>query len=411
MPLILAVNPGGSQSSTLARLARELKAYELVGADSYAIAVKAIDQQVPDLVLLPGADGKGSMELLNRLRAVPGGVPILKLPPPGAIDFAALAAQVTALLPQAKAPALSPPHLLAAAKVAIDWIRARRAAWAHTDAFDREPEPPEPAPYPVEHAPYPAPVPAAGPAPLMYDPTVPAWTPPPVGPSVLSRAADAARDSRELAMAWLPRVAALVVLAAVAAAGMYFWPDIRAGLSSTTDMLTTRSRDAPVETETAPPDPGPARSGRGRAGVPPPTAAEQRLPGWLAVFSPVELSISEGTAAIVLDDQGRAMLPPGPHKLRFRNRELGYDEVRTVQIRPTATTILNLIPQTTIGVTSTEPAEVLIDGTAVGQTPIVGRRLNLGTHTVVVRSSKGAREIIVEATTEPIQLDVDFARP
>ena len=129
------------------------------------------------------------------------------------------------------------------------------------------------------------------------------------------------------------------------------------------------------------------------------------------MFSPVELSISEGTAAIVLDDQGRAMLPPGPHKLRFRNRALGYDEVRTVQIRPTATTTLNLIPQTTIGVTSTEPAEVLIDGTAVGQTPIVNRRLNLGTHTVVIRSSNGEREVIVEATTKPIQLDVDFARP
>src|SRR5688572_10403862 len=139
MPLILAVNPGGSQSSTLARLARELKTCELIGADSYAIAMKAIDQRVPDLVLLPGADGKGVLELLTRLRAVPGGVPTLKLPPPGAIDFGALAAEVNALLPQTSVPqpAAAPPHLVAAAKVAIDWIRARRAAWAHTDVLER----------------------------------------------------------------------------------------------------------------------------------------------------------------------------------------------------------------------------------------------------------------------------------
>jgi hypothetical protein len=105
------------------------------------------------------------------------------------------------------------------------------------------------------------------------------------------------------------------------------------------------------------------------------------------------------------------MLSPGPHKLRFRNQALGYDEVRTVQIRPTQTTTLNLLPKTTLGVTSNEPAEVLLDGTSIGRTPLVKHRIDLGTHTVTVRSSSAEREFPVDATMKPIQLDVDFSKP
>ena len=47
MALILAVNPGGTQSGTLARVARELQEHELIGADSCAVALAALDDHKP----------------------------------------------------------------------------------------------------------------------------------------------------------------------------------------------------------------------------------------------------------------------------------------------------------------------------------------------------------------------------
>jgi hypothetical protein len=129
------------------------------------------------------------------------------------------------------------------------------------------------------------------------------------------------------------------------------------------------------------------------------------------VFSSVEITVSEGTTAIPLDERSQAMLPAGRHRLRFQNRSLGYDEVRTVQIKPTETTTLNLTPQTTIGVTSNEPAEVLIDGAVVGGTPLKGHRIALGTHTVIVRAAGGVRQVSVDATSKPVQLEIDFSKP
>jgi hypothetical protein len=127
MGLILAINPGGSHSSTLSRLARALKGHELVGADSYAIAVKAIAQRKPDLVLLPSMSAKGEAELLARLRALPGGVPAFRLPPVTKVDFQALADDVRMLLEGPPGPS---PHVIAAANAIIKWIHARRASWA-----------------------------------------------------------------------------------------------------------------------------------------------------------------------------------------------------------------------------------------------------------------------------------------
>ena len=60
--------------------------------------------------------------------------------------------------------------------------------------------------------------------------------------------------------------------------------------------------------------------------------------------------------------------------------------------------------------TSNEPAEVLIDGTRVGDTPYDGK-VGLGTHTVTVRTAGAERQLTVEATSKPVQLEVDFSKP
>jgi archaellum component FlaF (FlaF/FlaG flagellin family) len=128
------------------------------------------------------------------------------------------------------------------------------------------------------------------------------------------------------------------------------------------------------------------------------------------VFAPFDITISEGGTGVQVDDRGRAMLTPGRHRLRFQNVELGYDETRTVNVKPADTTTINLTPQATIAVTSNEPAEVLVDGTLVGETPYNGK-VSLGTHAVTVRTAGAERQLTVQATSKPLELQVDFSKP
>jgi hypothetical protein len=240
------------------------------------------------------------------------------------------------------------------------------------------------------------------------------WAPPPPSwesdrPPAPSRGSAAAAETRQLIVSWLPRVAALAVVAGLVWVGIGYWPQVVAGVSSAiTSKGPAGTAAANPEAAPAPTATTPARGGRAAAS---PVASLPGGSGFLAVFSSVEITVSEGTTAIPLDDRSQAMLPAGRHRLRFQNRSLGYDEVRTVQIKPTETTTLNLTPQTTIGVTSNEPAEVSIDGALIGGTPLKAHRIPLGTHTVVVRAAGGERQISVDATSKPVQLEIDFSKP
>jgi hypothetical protein len=135
--------------------------------------------------------------------------------------------------------------------------------------------------------------------------------------------------------------------------------------------------------------------------------------GWVQVSSTIELTITEGTRALHLDDRNQVLLPPGTHELRFESRALGYHETRRVEVKPGATTAISIVPAgSTLTVTSTLPAEVFVDGERVGETPLTGRPLSLGTRDIVVKSASGPeRRFTITVTATPVRLDVDFAAP
>src|SRR4029450_14030753 len=98
MAFILAINPAGSHSSTLTDVARELKGHEVVGAESNTVAVAAVRQRPPDLILLPSTPLTGEQDLLQALRWVPGGVRLLRLPPASVAESTLVLKRVRALL-------------------------------------------------------------------------------------------------------------------------------------------------------------------------------------------------------------------------------------------------------------------------------------------------------------------------
>jgi hypothetical protein len=419
--LILALNPGNSHSPTLSRLARELHGCELIGAESCKVAINAIKERVPDVVLLPAKTARGEGDLIAHLKSIPGGVLTLKLPPVDTADPLELAGRIRQMLtgapvatPAATAsvtgaiepavPVATPPHLIAAANATIKWMRTRRAVWADEQLSDVQREP-------VAQSTGVASSDSAG----AYDPTE-TEDYERYQPLELSDAPDqyARDDTHETdvtaprdAKTWLPRAAALAAIIGIAGAAVLYWPQIRGVFNGAPPQVEAPDKvSQPAAAMPAPVVTAPAADAK-----PDPAANPlAEVSGWIAVFSPFDVHITEGGQAVLVDDRGRAMLPSGRHSLRFQNLDLGFDETRAVDVRPTETTTVNLTPQTAISVTSNAPAEVWIDGARAGDTPFDGR-IGLGTHSVTVRTAGGERQLTVEATGKPVQLEVDFSQP
>ncbi len=142
------------------------------------------------------------------------------------------------------------------------------------------------------------------------------------------------------------------------------------------------------------------------------TLSETIYAGWLKVFSPFDLTITEGTRSLRLDERYQVLLSPGSHELHFENRALGYKDVRRVEIQPGITTPLSIVaPRSTLTLTTSAPAEVLIDGVSVGRTPLTGFSIELGTRDVQLKSPAGDRRFPVAVTVKPVVLDIDLSKP
>jgi hypothetical protein len=135
--------------------------------------------------------------------------------------------------------------------------------------------------------------------------------------------------------------------------------------------------------------------------------------GWVHVSSPIEIAITEGTRGIHLDERNQVLLSSGVHELTFESRALGYRDTRRVEVIPGAITPVSIVPPASaLTVTATLPAEVLVDGERVGETPLTRRPVNLGTREVVVKSASGVeRRFTITVTASPVRLDVDFSTP
>jgi hypothetical protein len=133
--------------------------------------------------------------------------------------------------------------------------------------------------------------------------------------------------------------------------------------------------------------------------------------GWIRLDVPGSVQVFENGRVIGSSDFERIMLPVGRHDLEFVNEPLGYRERRAVQVvaGQTSTTRLEW-PRGTMAINAIPWAEVLVDGTRVGETPIGSITVPVGAHEVLFRHPDlGERRVSVTVTTrEPVKVGVDL---
>jgi hypothetical protein len=335
-------------------------------------------------------------------------------------------------------------NLLAAAHAAASWARARRATW--TDV---------PLEIPATPAPPTLPEPTATVSRDLFSHVSTSSAPPIVedsGPSRWSAVVDWLRERRPFLIRWLPYaaiVAVIGILLGLVAPYMF----------RTADDLKTRiaaaTPERPRPTQAAPAsvagelhvDSTPAGAmvlvdGKSR-GVTPATITglppgrhevviksdagsvrrtisistkeatdvnEAIFSGWVAMYPPFDVVVAEGGHVLQPDGRNQIMIAPGMHSLQITNRALGYAIVQQVEVFPGAGTDVRLpMPNSTLSVTASEPAEVWLDGVRVSEAPVNAMPLPLGAHEIVVRRQAGGeKRYPVTIGAKPFTLNVEF---
>jgi hypothetical protein len=134
--------------------------------------------------------------------------------------------------------------------------------------------------------------------------------------------------------------------------------------------------------------------------------------GWLALDASFELQILERDE-VVGTSTTRIMLAAGRHHLVMVNRNLGYQEDRTIEIAPGRVTTLRVeTPKAALSVNARPWADVSIDAADAGQTPIADLMVPIGAHQVIFRHPQYGerRETVVVTTKGPNRIAADLTK-
>jgi hypothetical protein len=134
--------------------------------------------------------------------------------------------------------------------------------------------------------------------------------------------------------------------------------------------------------------------------------------GWLAIAAPFEVTVLERTDVVGTSASSKIMIPAGRHELDLVNESLGYQDHRRVEIGSGKTSSVRVDARAPLSANARPWADVVIDGTPVGQTPIANVFLSLGTHQVVFRHPElgERRQSVVVTARGPNRVAVDLVR-
>ena len=134
-------------------------------------------------------------------------------------------------------------------------------------------------------------------------------------------------------------------------------------------------------------------------------------PGSLALQSPVPLQVFEEGRLIGTSEMQRIVLSPGEHFLELSADSVGYRATRTVRVTAGENATLSVdLPRVPLSINAVPWAEVFIDGTRVGETPLGNVLEALGPHDVVFRHPQpGERRVnTVVGMKGPNRVSVDM---
>jgi PEGA domain len=108
--------------------------------------------------------------------------------------------------------------------------------------------------------------------------------------------------------------------------------------------------------------------------------------GWVRVEAPFPVQVFENGSLVGSNDSERLMMSAGGHALELVNAALGYRVTVKAVVTPGKVTPLAVeLPKVPVHINAQPWAEVLVDGRAVGDTPLANLMLPIGPHEVVLR--------------------------
>jgi hypothetical protein len=133
--------------------------------------------------------------------------------------------------------------------------------------------------------------------------------------------------------------------------------------------------------------------------------------GFVAIAAPFVLDVSENGKALGTNETS-ILLSPGRHELRVANKDLGYVATQTVDILPGEVTRVTLDPKGTANINAAPWAEVFIDGTKAGETPIANISIRLGIREIVFRNPQypDRKVTVTIKATDTATIAVDFLK-
>jgi hypothetical protein len=132
--------------------------------------------------------------------------------------------------------------------------------------------------------------------------------------------------------------------------------------------------------------------------------------GALTISSPLDLQIFEG-GKLLGTNQGQLAVNEGTHLIEFVNEATGFRYSQNVTIRAGKMSNLSIaVPKGRVSINAVPWAEVLIDGTAQGQTPLANVSLPIGRHEIVFRHPQlGERkQTVIVKVDEPTKVTQTF---
>jgi hypothetical protein len=142
-------------------------------------------------------------------------------------------------------------------------------------------------------------------------------------------------------------------------------------------------------------------------------AAARQRSGGVAITAPIPMAVFEGDRLLGSTADGPIVASAGRHQLDFVNTALGYRSRQTVTIRAGVIAPLTVTPPMgRISINAQPWAQVLIDDTAVGDTPLANVPVAIGDHQITFRHPQlgERRERVTVRADGPARISTTFAR-